>query len=530
MFDLWWQGLTGLVFRNCGNSNSVGAALKISGSTSITVTNCTFESNLNKFGVVFVGSGTTTFRDVIFTDNVGSAGGAVSISLSSQGDHVLFDQCRFERNRAIGVGAATCGGAVLVQGDNCVVHFEQCIFEGNRAVGPRSSGGGAMFMQTGTMVTSNGTSYTNNTAVGGQGGAIIVAGGNLTCTGCKFSQNQMTKAAGGGGALLVWNSAPSNIPEAGGGAIAMDSASVVTFNKSNFTGNTAVGGGGGAVYMDGGELSCTSCHFEFNQVVDALRGGGAVYLQQNAAARVDARANLNSSSFSNNRAPGSSGGALFAHIGAFLECHGCQFEMNHASLGGAVASTAGCSVRLDETVYLSNSADANGGALWLTLSEQFLWPQACSLVETVQATNNSALQAGGFAFFDGLTQNSQSCVDQLTSLADSYGSAGLYGNGVATSPARTVILSTQGIAYNPADTIQVHPIEPITMQVSIVDAFGQPCLQEPALGVNIKPQPSSIKFMGSMQAVLNSTGIASYAQHSTILLLQGAQDNNSISV
>ena len=457
------QGLTRLTVRNCGTDVSSGSVLLIA-AANISVRNCTIESNHMANFAVQILSGYPLFHSVVFSKNV----------------------------------ARRLGGAVLVNGGD--VLFEQCHFELNQA-----TDGGAMYINGGT-TTLNSSRFTSNT-VGGYGGAVFLGEGDFSCIDCQFDLNQASYINGGGGALRLQ----------GGGTVIPDG--------STFTNNTAVRGHGGGIFMDGGELSCASCHFKHNHAttpstynMDGRGSGGAIYTQNGVEATLDG------STFMSNSAVNGNGGSVYMKDGD-LSCVLCHFEFNLATKGGAIASALGCTLTLDQATYVSNTAEENGGALWLELSRQFTWIHACVLVQTVvQAFRNRALQAGGFAFFYGATQEPPTCIVKLLSLVRSFGSAGLYGGGFATTPTRSSVLSVQGRIYSPTETIPVHPSEPISLRVSIVDAFGQPCLQDPTLGVNIVPEPSSIRFIGSLQTSLNGTGIASFDQASTFALLQGAEN------
>ena len=239
------------------------------------------------------------------------------------------------------------------------------------------------------------------------------------------------------------------------------------------------------MYIYGGQLECGLCHFELNQAEGA---GGAVNIQAGVAV-------LNGSIFTSNSA--ASGGAV------------CMGDM---------ASTF---PMLVQTSYVNNSAKF-GGALYLQIPPPLLtWEGVCSLLTVLRASNNHASQAGGFAFFAGNTSQPPSCILRFAKIAEHFGTASFYGNVFATSPARISVLSVQDNPYLSNEVIKIHPSQSISLVASVHDAFEQPCVQDPPIGINLSPS-STIEFVGSLVGRLNGSGIASFTQASAIQVLQGS--------
>jgi predicted outer membrane repeat protein len=205
---------------------------------------------------------------------------------------------------------------------------------------------------------------------------------------------------------------------------------------------------------------------------------------------------------------------------------GSSFISNSAPAGGAIHMFSGCSIpSLNQTSFVNNTAQ-EGGALYLELSSKLTWEDTCSAVHTVaHASANYAQQAGGFGFFAGEISDPPECILQLATTAKGFGQAGLYGDVFATSPVRISVLSVQGSSYSPNQTIPVHPSQPFSFVASVHDAFRQPCVNNPPLGVDLTPNPSTVKFVGSLQESLDGSGVASFIdspiQSSSIRLLQG---------
>jgi predicted outer membrane repeat protein len=119
-----------------------------------------------------------------YTDNTLVYSGA---GLYNEGGSPTIRQCVFQFNVA-GRGAAlaqTAGGNITVS---------DCTFENNSAVGPStSSGGGAIYLASGSMVITN-SLFKSNTAF--SGAAIQVTGGLLTIDRCVLTDNQATTSGG----------------------------------------------------------------------------------------------------------------------------------------------------------------------------------------------------------------------------------------------------------------------------------------------------------------------------------------------
>jgi predicted outer membrane repeat protein len=354
--------------------------------------------------------------------------------------------------------ASVGGGAVVLFGGN--PRFEGCRFDSNSVTGSVSAGG-AVFMAAGVGVF-DGSSFTSNSAR--LGGAVEMNDGSLWCTSCHFELNSGTGSDNGGGAVFM-------------------QGGVGVFDGSSFTSNNAAQGG--AVNVLGGKLSCTTCHFELNSGAGSGSGGGAVVMQ--------------------------------AGVGVF---DGSSFTSNSATYGGAVAVSEGSTIpSLNQTSFVNNTASLNGGALFLNLSPQLTWDDACPILQTVaHGSQNYASQSGGFAFFGDVTSNPTECIMQLSITVEDFGSAHYYGGGFATSPARISVLSVQGSPYSSSKVLRVYPNQPISLVASVHDAFRHPCLPST---VSLTP---SVKFIGSMQADMENTGKASFTQASTVQLLQGTAD------
>ncbi len=192
------------------------------------------------------GSG-PVIRETRFAENDGETGGAVYID---SGASPVFEDCVFSQN------GATLAGAVYER--DSTSEYRGCEFSGNLSAGPDEDGdgeGGAI------VVTGGNTRIEDSRFVGNSaeyGGAILVDGnGSLTITNVFFEQNQARNSLGFnweglGGAVyadgsglspelkvvivnsVFWANETADDPRSSGGAIALEGENV-TLKLSNST-------------------------------------------------------------------------------------------------------------------------------------------------------------------------------------------------------------------------------------------------------------------------------------------------------
>ena len=243
----------------------------------------------------------------------------------------------FTVNRANGAGD-NHGGAIYV--DNTTLNASGVTFTGNFG---DEDGGTIYSTGASAVIVDTNSSFTNTSNGDGNdirnGGSIYIAGGTLSVANTTFS---VTDPAGNGGAIyfagstaaisnsIFQNHNGGDIDD--GGAIYIN-AGDVTISGSDFTGNSAIDGGGsdgGAIYLNGGTL------------------------------------HINSSDFTSNTASGD-GGAIYAANGTLTigNTVGVTFESNSADVGGAIRINAD-GATISNTVFNSNTAIvAGGGAIFI---------------------------------------------------------------------------------------------------------------------------------------------------------------------
>ena len=241
--------------------------------------------SLNIEYLEFTGCGNVTRGGVIYIRNV---------------DNILIRGCNFTDNHVLGQGSS--GGAIYV--NTVAMNIEESFFDNNYADGlySRHSGGGAIYVDSGD-VTSTNDQYTNNSA--GNGGAIYVDSGNITSTNDQYTNN----SAGNGGAIYVDSgnitSTNDHYINNSGGAIYVDSGNITSTNDQ-YTNNSANMHGGGAISVFSGNITSTNDHYINNSSDDDY--GGAIYIGSG---------NINSTNdqYINNSADNGGGGAISVDSG-----------------------------------------------------------------------------------------------------------------------------------------------------------------------------------------------------------------------
>lgn len=187
----------------------------------------------------------------------------------------------------------------------------------------------------------------------------------------------------------------------------------ITYTSCSFSGNTAIGKGGG-VFIQGGTHSFSNCTFSGNA---AAGGGGGIYTTV-------ANAYVNACNYTNNTASSGNGGALFLDAGGSSNTSSvtaCTFSGNSAATGGAMALVdlagpiTGCT-------FTNNSAATNGvgGGLYISSAYQ-------NTLTNLTFTGNTATSGGGVSAYssaNGIMRNCTFTNNQATSSGGGVSSTG----------------------------------------------------------------------------------------------------------
>jgi predicted outer membrane repeat protein len=316
----------------------------------------------DKGGSIFTYSGSSlTISDSSFTNGEAAIGGAIFADndVTMSGTSLNSNFSRF-------------GGGALYSTGNVT-------FDGGYVMYNTTNTAGGAFYVEGDLDIANGT-FIGNKAVR-DGGALYV-GGDVDIRESQFTSNESRDLGGAvrvAGTANVLNSGfTSNVAQDEGGALYVGSSGEdsVVINGSTFRLNTA-GHDGGAVYSRG-RVSVDNSSFSENY---SGNDGGAIFTPEDIIATA--------SNFEQNIAD-DDGGALYGYYG--VSSTGSTFSGNSAgddggainteegggrivssTFTGNVAGGDGGAIALDgyrfdsyirESVFQSNSAESEGGAIW----------------------------------------------------------------------------------------------------------------------------------------------------------------------
>ena len=398
---LW---LSGCKFLGNGATSGVGHVVFLNTLQSVHIAKCIFTNN-TEAGALWVGfkNGSDIVSSLrmyhsVFINNTASFGGAVKIDHHVQ---FYFLNCTFKSN-----SAAYRGGAIFFSFSRKRQPLPQkktfilnCSFSHNSA----NERGGAihatapnngMKIQRFELLVKN-SSFTSNSARHG-GSIYIYLFHKVTIESTVFSDN---KASYRGGAVCAGNTAlviykcklQGNSAESYGGALTVSTVSVLLINNSMFIQNTATQGSGlNAELAFIGKFQIISSIFRGNHATG--KGGAFTLLAKFPII-------LSHCSFSNNTAK--YGGAIAFIMTAIprkiqLNLTHCQFTANRAVKGGAIALLSCYNVTFENSSFLRNWAEMDGGAVYINEIVTHYSYRPCKVMFSVCTfIDNSALNGGG---------------------------------------------------------------------------------------------------------------------------------------
>ena len=361
----------GAVWWGSGFSNFPSSAEFTSNTTSGTVDSDLVQGDAGKGGAVYI-SGTGTFNitsDLVFTTNTAfNKGGAV---YSPEADIVISGIEQTENNNALnGSGGFVNSAAGTITITNSSISNQTA-----------KNYGGAVY---GFSVEITSSDFTGNSVSKYYGGAIFTAnddsGGTdkayLRITNATFESNKSSNSGGAIGAdytdVYITNAYfKGNSSSSQGGAIYLENVCDTEIDQSTFEGNGYDGSristeNGGAIRVHG-PMDVTKSYFVNNT---ASKQGGAIYFEQYGTG--SGQLTVTSSMFTNNRATGSEGGAIYLNVDE-VRIEKTTFDSNQAS-GGTSSSGGGIylTTRRESTIinctFSGNKASgtqSRGGALTL---------------------------------------------------------------------------------------------------------------------------------------------------------------------
>lgn len=227
-------------------------------------------------------------------------------------------------------------GGILDIGTYISVQIEQCVFSDN------SAQYGAI-RSAGYNLTVDQSIFKNNSGCIG-GAAIYATNWYANILNSNFSNNQNYFPSQRGGAVYV-------------------SAREVSVANSRFSGNAAIGKGGGLYADSSGSVTITNTYFSENVVKSSNGDGGALVVYASKGSFITG------CHFSGNNAGYTSGngGAVYVQSGDATMTD-CSFRDNVAgSQGGAIATYQFSNITISNTTFINNTASTGGGgAIYVT--------------------------------------------------------------------------------------------------------------------------------------------------------------------
>ena len=339
-----------------------------------------------------------------FSDSRGKGAGLYAKSVTFS-----ISECIFKNNRA-----RQKGGAFYLEDGNATLI--NCIFTSNHGSGLGNGFGYAGAIYFNRAVTSLTNCQFNENQSELNGGAIYAEYSIINTTSCAFSDNQNTDSNGGGAIALSYcvlddvnSSFQDNYTTSSGGAINSQDSNISLTGTLFYNNQSSFAGG--ALSGDQSNISVIDGNFTNNQVL-STNGGGAIYLN-------DGELNLTQCLFSLNLAP-LNGGAIYAQY-TEVNSSQCLFfsNQNTSNNGGGAIALKFCTMTDNNSTLSYNSSASNGGGLYASDSN-------LTLTKSHFSNNSSGYSGGGLYAKDSRLSTNGNSYSQ--NAADSYGGGGFINN------------------------------------------------------------------------------------------------------
>lgn len=249
------------------------------------------------------------------------------------------------------------GGAISASSGNVTVD------SGSIRNNTAANGGAIYFSGNGRITVKGNGSFSANSALSGNGGAICASAGSVVLS--EFSEMRGNTAANGSGGAIYMENGTAEIKDTAsvsansankGGAICVNRGAVSTSGSPSLVGNTASGSDGGAIWIGTGSVNMEGGAGEGNK---ALSGNGGFVYAENATVTVSGTTSVVNA----NKA--GSGAAIYAGTGAVNFSNGSAANNESTSgAGGAIYAGSG-DVNVTEASFTSNrSVSDKGGAVY----------------------------------------------------------------------------------------------------------------------------------------------------------------------
>ena len=367
-------------FRNNRAENGAGGvACFYSTVNDVTISNSTFDSNYASY---------TYSSNIYSNQNVNNGNGGV-LYFSTGGDNTIvrISGSSFNNSYATFSGSSSTynannhafGGVAYFNGI-AHVYVKNSTFTDNHvsSVSGAVSEGGVFYFKAKSTLNIDNSTFIGNHAP--QAGGVIFSPESLTVIISNHSTFKDNYAE--------WKTSTGPF---GGGVLFTQNTIDLTIMDSEFYGNYAVNGAGGAIGINGGNshvIFVSDSTFENNYAKSSfsnrdLGAGGVFYVYGTvdsfAVHNSTFRKNNASSSYSNPYNIQGCGGAIYLSSKANLELYDSTFDSNYA-----------------QTSY-SNSYAGHGGAI-------YFYSEATLMAENVEFVNNTAASNGGAIYFGRLVR------------------------------------------------------------------------------------------------------------------------------
>ena len=308
-------------------------------------------------------------------------------------------------------------------GKSVDLKFENITFDGGNA---GTENGGAIWQNDATAILAfKNCAFKNNKAT--NGGAVYMAGSNMTAENTSFSDNTATTAAGAVGIA--------------------GTAELVSFTDCDFTSNTA-GQHGGALQNHGGEktrLTVTRGAFSSNKTTDGSVGGGGAITFRGDKPSITI---IDGVVFSGNVA-GCQGGAVRVNTVNDISIKNSVISGNKALDGAGLYVGGAASVKIDKTQISGNQSKTYAGGIYVG-ADADVFMNACSIFGNSNTTANAGARWGAAIFVQSVAKaniclNNSSIADHTTAATGNDTNIDMQGGNLVFANSTMIASTTAGM-------------------------------------------------------------------------------------
>ena len=312
-------------------------------------------------------------------------------------------------------------------GKSVDLKLENITFDGGNA---GTENGGAICQNDATAILAfKNCAFKNNNAT--NGGAVYMAGSNMTAENTSFSDNTATTAAGAVGIA--------------------GTAELVSFTDCDFTSNTA-GKHGGALQNCGGEktrLTVTRGAFSSNKTTNGTGGGGGAITFRGDKPSITI---IDGVTFSGNSA-GFQGGAVRVNTVNDISIMNSVISDNKALDGAGLHVGGAASVKIDKTQISGNQSKTYAGGIYVG-ADADVFMNACSIFDNSNTTSTAGARWGAAISVQSAVK-ANICLNN-SSIADHTTAAGGSDTNIDMRGGNLVFANSTMIASTTAGMLRIH--------------------------------------------------------------------------